>query len=347
MEMDEPYENCTLCPRNCRVNRLQGERGYCGEGARMRAAWAGLHLGEEPALLGTKGSGTVFFAGCTLKCDYCQNCQLSRRGLGRELSPGELQLLMLRLQQRGAANINLVTASHFAPAIVESVAAAREAGLSIPVVWNSSGYERLSTLELLGRTVDIHLPDCKTLDGRLSRRLMGASDYPEVAREALAKMVEDKPLIVEKGQIRQGVILRHLVLPGFLPQSRQVLEWFALNMKERALLSLMLQYTPVRPEAGGVQGAGSQTSEAFAPRPTASPRAGSRPVRAETAVPSRAVNRREYGQVLSWLEELGIDDGFLQEPARTDDWLPDFARPNPFPPGQAEPLWHFAKGYLD
>jgi putative pyruvate formate lyase activating enzyme len=314
VEMDEMYESCTLCPRNCRVNRLQGERGFCGQSAPMKAAWAGLHLGEEPALLGAKGSGTVFFAGCTLKCGYCQNCQLSRRGLGREISPGELRVLMLRLQERGAANINLVTASHFAPAIVESVAAARQAGLCIPVVWNSSGYEQLSTLELLGQTVDIYLPDCKTLDGRLSRRLMGAAHYPEVARKALVKMVADKPLVVEGGQVRQGVIL---------------------------------QYTPVRPGAQCRGVAGSQVSEASAPGHTVASCAGSGPVPAGIAVPSRAANRRECQQVLAWLGELEIEDGFVQEPARGEDWLPDFTRPNPFPAGQAGALWHFAKGYLD
>jgi putative pyruvate formate lyase activating enzyme len=282
-----------------------------------------------------------------LKCGCCQNCQLSRRGLGREISPGELQHLLLRLQQRGAANINLVTASHFAPAIVEAVAAARRAGLSIPVVWNSSGYEQLSTLELLKRTVDIYLPDCKTLDGQLSRRLMGAADYPEVARKALAKMAEDKPLVVEEGQVRQGVILRHLVLPGFLPQSRQVLEWFALNMKDRALLSLMLQYTPVRPGAQGTAVAGSRMSGASTPGHTVPSRAGLRPVPAGITAPRRAVNRREYRQVLAWLEELEIEEGFVQDPAGGEDWLPDFALPNPFPPGQAEALWHFAMGYLD
>jgi putative pyruvate formate lyase activating enzyme len=316
------YNECRLCPRNCDVDRLQGERGYCGESDRLHIAWAGLHRGEEPPLIGEHGSGTIFFSGCTLKCDSCQNCRISHQGLGREVSVEQLQEMMLRLQARGAANINLVTASHFAPSVVGCVTEARKQGLSIPVVWNSSGYEQLSTLDMLRETVDVYLPDCKTLDTEVSRRLMGAPDYPAVAQAALVKMVEDKPLIVEAGKIRQGVIARHLVLPGLLDQSREVLEWFAVQMQNLGLLSLMFQFTPVSLEGAG-QGRKPQQG------------------------PQRRVSRREYEVVLTWLEELGIEDGFVQDPARSDDWLPDFTRLNPFPQGQAVPLWHYESGYVE
>jgi len=309
------YEDCRLCPRDCGVDRLQGERGYCGENARMRVAWAGLHRGEEPPLVGENGSGTIFFSGCTLKCGSCQNCQISHRGIGREVSGEELQRLALCLQEAGAANINLVTASHFTPSIVESISGARQRAMRIPVVWNSSGYENLSAIDLLRETVDVYLPDCKTLDGSVSRQLMGAADYPEVVRPALLKMVEDKPLIVEEGQIQQGVIVRHLVLPGLLDQSREVLEWFAGELRDRALLSLMFQYTPVLFDRGKADGN-----------------------------PRRTVSLREHDQVLSWLEELGIDNGYVQDPAENDDWLPDFTRVNPFPKGQAVPIWHYQTG---
>jgi putative pyruvate formate lyase activating enzyme len=317
-EMYDLYAECMLCPRNCVVDRRQGEQGYCGESDRMRIAWAGLHLGEEPPLLGAHGSGTIFFTGCTLKCGSCQNCQISAQGLGREVSEGQLQEMMLQLQGRGAANINLVTASHFTPSVVECVEAARTQGLSIPVVWNSSGYEQLSTLDLLRETVDVYLPDCKTLDAEVARRLMGATDYPAVARAALLKMVEDKPLIIEEEQLRQGVIIRHLVLPALLDSSREVLEWFAEHGKGRALLSLMFQYTPLRSGA-----------------------------ERDAIHPQRTVNHREYERVLFWLEELGIEDGFVQDPASADDWLPDFTRLNPFPEGQAVPVWHYESGYLE
>jgi putative pyruvate formate lyase activating enzyme len=310
------YKDCRLCPRDCSVDRLQGERGYCRESAPMRIAWAGLHLGEEPPLIGEMGSGTIFFSGCTLKCGSCQNFQISHEGMGREITSGELWSLMLQLQERGAANINLVTAGHFTPSIVGSVGDARRRGLSVPLVWNSSGYENLSALDLLKETVDVYLPDCKTLDPEVSRPLMGAADYPEVVRPALLKMVEDKPLIFEKEQLRQGVMIRHLVLPGLLDQSREVLEWFAGHIRDRALLSLMFQYTPVSSGRG---------------KPS----------------PQRTVKRREYERVLSWLEELGISRGYVQDPARSDDWLPDFARLNPFPAGQAVPVWHYQSGYVE
>lgn len=303
------------------MDRRQEDRGFCGESDRLRVAWAGLHKGEEPPLTGKNGSGTIFFSGCTLKCGSCQNCQISSQGMGREVSAAQLREMMLRVQERGAANINLVTASHFAPSVVGCVAEAREQGLSIPVVWNSSGYEQLSTLDLLRETVDVFLPDCKTLDVQVSRRLMGAPDYPEVVRSVLTKMADDKPLIVEASQVRQGVIVRHLVLPGLLDQSREVLEWFAGNLGDQALLSLMFQYTPV-------------TSEGWEQE------------RRLQQGPQRRVSRREYDELLTWLEELGIDDGFVQDPAQNDDWLPDFTRRNPFPKGQAVPLWHYETGDL-
>ena len=303
------------------MDRQQEERGYCGESDQMRVAWAGLHRGEEPSLIGEHGSGTIFFSGCTLKCGSCQNHQISHHGMGREVSTGQLRKMILRLQERGAANINLVTASHYTPSIIGCAAEARKQGLSIPVVWNSSGYEQLSTLDLLRETVDVYLPDCKTLDVRVSRHLMGAPDYPAVVQAALMKMVEDKPLLVEAGQVHQGVIVRHLVLPGLLDQSREVLEWFAAKMQSRALLSLMFQYTPVSLE-GGKQGRQMQQG------------------------PQRRISRREYEKVLSWLEELGIEEGFVQDPAGSDDWLPDFTRLNPFPKGQAVPIWHYETGDL-
>ncbi len=315
------YKECRLCPRDCGVDRLQGERGFCGESDRMRIAWAGLHRGEEPLLIGENGSGTIFFSGCTLKCDSCQNCQISHQGLGREVSAPQLRQMMLRLQEAGAANINLVTASHFTPSVGACVTDARKQGLSIPVLWNSSGYERLSTLDLLRETVDVYLPDCKTLDTKVSRQLMGAPDYPAVVQPALMKMVEDKPPVVEDGQIRRGVIVRHLVLPGLLDQSREVLEWFAGNLRDRALLSLMFQYTPVSSE-GGEQGRKHEQSL------------------------GRRVSRREYEEVLAWLDELGIEEGYFQEPAGSDDWLPDFTRLNPFPEGQAVAIWHYEVGYV-
>jgi putative pyruvate formate lyase activating enzyme len=320
------YSRCLLCPRACGVDRLaerpatggpagereerSGGRGFCREGVAVRAAWAGLHFGEEPPLTGSGGSGTIFFTGCTLKCRYCQNDQLSRSLVGRELSAGELAQLMLALQAAGAANINLVTGSHFAPGIAAAAELARGLGLAIPLLWNSSGYESRFTLELLAPWIEAWLPDCKTLDPELSRRLMGAPDYPEVVREALRFMVEARSLRFEGERLRQGVIVRHLVLPGYPESSRGVLAWFREHLYGRALLSVMVQYTPNPRQSG----------------------------------PERRVSDAEYEQILGWLEELGIEEGFIQEPESGSEWLPDFSRRNPFPEGQARPVWHYADG---
>ena len=269
----------------------------------MRAAWAGLHFGEEPPVTGSGGSGTIFFTGCTLRCRYCQNDQLSRSGMGAELSPEELARLMLRLQAEGAENINLVTGSQFAPGIAAAAGLARGEGLAIPLLWNSSGYESRATLQLLDPWIGVWLPDCKTLDPGLARSLMGAPDYPEVVREALNFMVEARPLGWEGERLRQGVIVRHLVLPGHLQSTRRVLAWFRERFYGKALLSVMVQYTPNPGSAAD----------------------------AERAVPARRVSAAEYEQVLTWLEELGIEEGFIQEPEPGSEWLPDFSRPDPFP----------------
>jgi putative pyruvate formate lyase activating enzyme len=300
------------------VDRLGSARGFCREGAAVRAAWAGLHFGEEPPVTGRGGSGTIFFTGCTLKCRYCQNDQLSRSGLGAELDPGELARLMLRLQGEGAENVNLVTGSHFAPGIVEAARLAGARGLAIPLLWNSSGYESRATLELLAPWIQVWLPDCKTLDAELARRLMGAPDYPQVVREALAFMIEARPLAWEGERLQQGVIVRHLVLPGYPRSTREVLAWYREHLYGKALLSLMVQYTPNRRAL--------ELSDA------------------REAGPSIRVSAAEYDQVLGWIEELGIEEGFIQEPESGSEWLPDFSRPDPFPEGQARAVWHFADG---
>ena len=334
---DAWYARCLLCPRACGVDRLGSADGFCRESAAVRAAWAGLHYGEEPPVTGSGGSGTIFFTGCTLKCRYCQNDQLSRGGLGKELSVEELATLMLRLQAEGAENVNLVTGSQFAPGIAAAAGRARGQGLGIPLLWNSSGYESRATLEMLAPWVDVWLPDCKTLDPKVSRRLMGAPDYPEVVKEAIPFMVRARPLRWEGERLRQGVIVRHLVLPGYPESTREVLAWFRQELYGKALLSVMVQYTPNprlrRPLREGEAVAGAEaatTAEA--------------PVPPQAATPDRRVSEAEYDQIQGWLEELGIEEGFIQEPDPGSDWLPDFTRPNPFPEGQARVVWSCAGG---
>jgi putative pyruvate formate lyase activating enzyme len=315
MDISALYQNCRLCPRACGVNRLAGADGFCGESSQLRLAFAGLHRGEEPPLSGKGGSGTVFVSGCNLGCVFCQNWQISggnqtgkHRGqrLGRIVSADEFIAICLELQKKGAENINLVTGSHAVPAIIQGLSAAKTAGLSIPVLWNSSGYESLETLELLDGHIDTYMPDLKTLDSSLAAQFFNAPDYPQAASQAILWMIRNR-----SQQQPSQVIIRHLILPGYLDSTRAVLRWFADNAQGSALLSLMSQYTPIAETSGFGHS------------------------------PGRFLTQREYETVLGWLEELGIEDGFCQELLTGSDWLPDFNRGNPFSSDLSAAIWHF------
>jgi len=188
------YKACSLCPRECRVDRSRGQIGFCREKDKVRIAWAGIHYGEEPVITGENGSGTIFFTGCTLRCSFCQNYQLSRSVLGSYVSVVKLSEIMLELQREHAENINLVTGTHFIPHIIDAVSEARKNGLKIPIVWNTSGFEKASSLKLLENTADVFLTDLKTLSNELSKKLFKFENYPEIAVEALKSMVSMKPL---------------------------------------------------------------------------------------------------------------------------------------------------------
>ncbi len=238
---------CTLCPRACGADREAGERGVCGQGAKIRIARAALHPFEEPCISGTRGSGTVFFVGCTLRCAFCQNRAISRGDeTGRTVTPTELALVFLDLQSQGAHNINLVTATHFTPAVAEALSLVKSR-LSIPVVWNTSGYERAETLRMLSGLVDIYLPDFKYASSELASRYSAAPDYPDVAKSALFEMHRQVGRCVfdENGLMRRGVLIRHLVLPANRRDSIAVLEELAALLPMGEIrLSLMSQYTP-------------------------------------------------------------------------------------------------------
>jgi putative pyruvate formate lyase activating enzyme len=310
----DPYAPCLLCPRACAVDRTRGETGFCGETRAVRAACACLHFGEEPPVTGAGGSGTVFFSGCTLRCRACQNCQTSHEGFGAELSEKGLADVFLRLQREGAGNVNAVTGTHFVPEIITAWQAARSRGLVIPLVWNSSGYETVDAVGMLAPHVSFFLPDLKTLDPALAAFWFKAPEYPRVAAQALLAMAEARPL--ERGPdglpIR-GVIVRHLVLPGRIDATRQVLAWFSERLAGRALLSLMSQYTPIP---------GQPVEPPF----------------------DRRLTRGEWDEALAALEELGIEDGYVQELAPDAEWLPDFTRERPFSAGLSRMVWHARDG---
>jgi len=347
--MEKEYETCLSCPRGCGINRNNKHIGTCGETADLRIAWAGLHFGEEPPVTGERGSGTIFITGCNLGCVFCQNFQISRDGMGRKVEAAEFAEICLSLSEAGAENINIVTGSHAIPSIASGLRKAKDQGLSIPILWNSSAYEKTEELSLLEGLVTVWLPDLKTLNPLLSENVFRASDYPKIAKKAIRFMAEKSPLIIEQslqvtagdqkarrahsdnsahnagdneanqGKIVSGVIVRHLALPGRLPDTELVLRWFAEHLKDKALLSLMTQYTPVKksPYAQGID-----------------------------AFPDRLIDQNEYKKLTRLLEELEIDTGFYQELVEDADWLPDFARQQPFPSKLAKPVWHWSTGFL-
>ncbi len=247
---ENPYGTCALCPRRCGADRLHGKTGVCGMSAAPRAARSALHFWEEPPISGECGSGAVFFSGCTLKCVFCQNHEISTGGFGLTVEPGRVAQMMLELQSQGAANINLVTALHFAPTVREAVLSAREQGLELPVVCNVGGYETVETVRAMADVVDVWLPDFKYADGALAGRLSAAPDYPEVAAAALSEMVDQveraggRLVDEETGLMKRGVIVRHLLLPGHVDDTCEVLGRVWDIAGNRVDLSLMNQYTP-------------------------------------------------------------------------------------------------------
>ena len=246
------YRSCTLCPRECHADRTTST-GFCGAGHELRAARAALHMWEEPCISGTTGSGTVFFSGCTLRCVFCQNFQLSHENYGKTISVSRLADIFLELQEKGAANINLVTGTQFAPSIVRALDLAKPK-LQIPVVFNCGGYEKLETIRDLADYVDIWLPDLKYMDSGLAKKYSAAPDYFPVASAAVKRMIAHTgPLVLEdfseNGQtcqlMKRGVILRHMVLPKHKDDSIRLLHWIHDNLPEgHFLVSLMSQYTP-------------------------------------------------------------------------------------------------------
>ena len=243
------YSRCELCPRRCGVDRASGKGGVCGETAQLMVARSALHFWEEPPISGEAGSGTIFFSGCPLRCVFCQNHEISHEGAGLPVTPARLAQMMLEQQERGALNVNLVTPLHFAPHIVEAVAAARTAGLSIPIVCNTSGYERAEMVEAMAHTVDVWLTDFKYADAALAGRFSAARDYPEVAAAALERMVAQLRAAggaasADDGRMLRGIIVRHLVLPGHADDSCAVLDRVWDICGNDVDISVMNQYTP-------------------------------------------------------------------------------------------------------
>lgn len=285
IESKELLADCTLCPRKCHANRLGGHLGFCEQTAELTAARAALHFWEEPCISGKTGSGAVFFSGCNLQCVFCQNHNIAIGQSGQEVPLAHLVQIFLNLQKQGACNINLVTPSHFIPQICFALKAAKSQGLSIPIVYNTSGYEEVTSLRLLEGLIDIYLPDCKYFSSELSSAYSHAPDYFEKNSAALAEMYRQvgKPIFDdETGLMKRGIIVRHLVLPGQTKDSKKVLRYLHEAYRNDIFVSIMNQYTPL-------------------------------PHVAKYPELNRRVTDAEYARVLTFAEKIGLEHGFLQE----------------------------------
>jgi putative pyruvate formate lyase activating enzyme len=242
----EGLANCRACPRDCRVNRMAGETRVCGTGRYARVASASPHFGEEACLRGWSGSGTIFFALCNLRCVFCQNWDISQHAVGTERTAGQIADLMIALQAQGCHNINFVTPEHVVPQVIEAIAEAVARGLGVPIVYNTSAYDSLESLALLEGLVDVYMPDFKFWGRDTSRRYVKAKDYPERAREAILEMHRQVgPLRMSReGIARRGVLLRHLVMPGLLDETRAIFEWLAREVSPDTFVNIMGQYRP-------------------------------------------------------------------------------------------------------
>lgn len=285
---------CLLCPRRCGTDRAAGERGFCGMGSEPVVARSAAHFGEEPCISGVRGSGTVFFSGCSLHCVFCQNREISIVARGREVTVPRLVEIFGELEAQGVHNLNLVTATHFADSVVEALKIARP---SIPVVWNSSGYEAPETLKMLEGFVSVYLPDLKySLPSRASR-YSGAGDYPETAKAAVSEMFRQTgPYVLDgEGIMRRGVLIRHLMLPGALEDTLDIIDFVSSAFpKNGVLFSLMSQYTPLADKK-------------------------------EYPELARRIDSGEYERARRYLDIAGITDGYTQEPdSATEEMIPNF-----------------------
>lgn len=295
-ELQTMLKECHLCPRNCGVDRLAGQKGFCGVDAGIMVARAALHMWEEPCISGKEGSGAVFFSGCSLGCAFCQNRTISKGQSGKVITVEHLAELFLDLQAQKANNINLVTAGHFLPQVRDALILAKEQGLTIPVVYNSSGYEKAEMLRYLEGLVDIYLPDLKYLEADLAGKYSHAKDYPEVAMKALEEMVRQvgTPEFDERGMMKKGVIVRHLLLPGHVRNSKKVLEYLYGTYGDQIYISLMNQYTPM-------------------------------PAMKDDPQLSRKVTDREYDRLLDHAISFGVTNCFIQEgETAKESFIPEF-----------------------
>ncbi len=287
---------CNLCPRKCSVDRENGKKGYCGEGSRIKIGRAALHFWEEPSISGERGSGTVFFSGCNLACVYCQNRAISAEHTGRFVTEDELCDIFLSLQSEGAHNINLVTPTHFIPQIVKSLVMAKKRGLRIPIVYNCGGYESVDALRALEEIVDIYMPDFKYFDEKYALRYSNAPNYFDIATAALSEMFRQvgKNEFGEDGMMKRGVLVRHMLLPGLLFDSKKIIDYLYSEYGDDIFISIMSQYTPL-------------------------------PWVEKYPEINRKISQEYYSSLVDYAVSLGVKNAYIQDgEAASESFIPEF-----------------------
>ena len=296
MDYMKLLENCTLCMRNCNVNRNKGIKGVCNSTNSIRIARAALHFWEEPCISGKSGSGTVFFSNCNLKCVFCQNYKISSEGFGTEITIDRLAEIFLELQDKGANNINLVTPTHFVPQIIESLKIAKNKGLNLPIIYNTNSIDTLDTIKTLNGYIDVYLPDFKYFEDKIALKNSKIKGYSKIVLEVIDELVKQvgHPKFNEDGIIVKGVIVRHLLLPGLLFDSKKIIDAIYKKFEDSVYISLMNQYTPMYnakmyPEI------------------------------------NKSINEKTYDSIINYALSLGVKNGFIQESGtNSEEFVPDF-----------------------
>ena len=292
----EKLSKCDICPRRCNVNRLAGERGFCGCDDKIRIALVSSHYFEEPCISGKEGSGTIFFSNCNLSCVYCQNYEISQKGKGKEVSIERLSEIMIEQQDRGVNNINLVTGTMYIYQIIEAIKLAKNKGLIIPIVYNTSGYETIETIRDLNGMVDIYLPDFKYYSNELALKYSNCPHYFENVTSSIKEMVNQigENQFDNKGIMTRGVIIRHLILPNYIQNTKNILKWIKDNLRNNTYVSVMAQYFP--------------TNKAK-----------------DIELLNRKINKKEYKEIENYLFTLGLDEGYMQDLGEhEEEYVPDF-----------------------
>ena len=289
-------EKCKVCPRNCNVNRLNGQKGYCKANDKVKVALASIHEFEEPCISKINGSGTIFFSNCNLRCLYCQNHEISQEGIGKEITINRLAEIFLMQQERKVNNINLVTPTMYAYQIKEAIYLARKKGLNIPIIYNTNGYENIETIKMLNGYIDVYLPDLKYYSNELSIKYSDAPNYFSVATKAIKEMYNQvgKAEFDENGIIKKGMIIRHLILPNHMQNTKNILKWIKENLEDDALVSVMAQYFPTY----------KAKNDKYI---------------------NRKITLREYKEIENYMYLIGLNNGYMQDLGKhEEEYVPKF-----------------------